>query len=165
MILEPLIHDALQRLSARLPLNLRQDLIASMLEPAFRKSPTLHDQDHLFLYELIVRMELHFFGVDEEIVEYTLPAPCFRSAKCRRYWEVGMFCRAFGGVGCACADRRRGGIMLFAFAMSAVAWVFVPSARAARSTVETPNARVRALCASDDEARDVGVSTHRGRAS
>ena len=47
----------------------------------------------------------------------------------------------------------------------AVAWVFVPSARAARPTVETPNARVRALCASDDEARDVGVSTHRGRAS
>ena len=66
--------------------------------------------------------------------EYTLPAPCFRSAKCRRYWEVGMFCRAFGGVGCACADRRRGGIMLFAFAMSAVAWVFVLACSAATST-------------------------------
>lgn len=66
--------DEMAMLNKRLPLNLRQDLIASMLEPAFRKSPTLHDQDHLFLYELIVRMELHFFGIDEEIVEYTLPA-------------------------------------------------------------------------------------------
>ena len=92
--------------------------------------------------------------------EYTLPAPCFRSAKCRRYWEVGMFCRAFGGVGCACADRRRGGIMLFAFAMSAVAWVFVLACSAATST--SPEIVLQTAWAAADVQATQGGATIRG---
>ena len=71
-----------------------------------------------------------------------------------------MFCRAFGGVGCACADRRRGGIMLFAFAMSAVAWVFVLACSAATST--SPEIVLQTAWAAADVEATQGGATIRG---
>eukprot|EP00656_Telonema_subtile_P025156 TRINITY_DN2725_c0_g1_i1.p1 TRINITY_DN2725_c0_g1~~TRINITY_DN2725_c0_g1_i1.p1 ORF type:complete len:477 (+),score=86.51 TRINITY_DN2725_c0_g1_i1:148-1578(+) len=64
----------------------------------------------------------------------TPPQPCLSSYCCRRCWEHPTPCRCMGRVGFAWADRNRSYIMLTAFCVSFISWVFCFVALAAAST-------------------------------
>ena len=54
----------------------------------------------------------------------TVPQPCLKSLGCRRIWEHSFVPRMFGRVGFNICDKFRSQIMLTAFVLSTIGWIF-----------------------------------------